>query len=1094
MCFNIINCKTEYMKNPIGIDCVNPRFSWQLMSSKKNVHQVKYRITVGKSKEEDSIWDSGDVFSDECNGIVYGGVRLEPCTRYYWIVNTENNYGEKDTAVGNSFETGMMDPSIGAWNGAKWIGASEYTLSSDVRGVFGVRAEFEFAKGSNYIGIVIGADDKRIKGRKNFFRFDIDASDIPANLKIYRVGIADTDREDIPITEIPVVDYDDPSHMPVINMENICRKHSIDIKITGNCCYTDIDGKRIDVTMKDTPFGSKAESPRQINPLGSGDVNTYPRLNKIGFFVPKGQMATAYSLSVYNLRKPYATVYEDNTIKKFVAEKENITTVTDPSHTSIPMLRRVFTVKNKAIRKARLYATARGIYECRINGTSVTDTWFNPGETQYDRHLMYQTYDIEEFIHAGENAVGVILASGWWDDAQTFVLGNFNYYGDREAFLGKLQIIYEDGTCETIVTEPKTWKYSGNGPWTYAGLFNGEHFDARRKKSFEGFSEAGYDDSMWNSPEVITAVSISGDETEKFGPVKWPDVNMREPELIGQVGDGVREAYELTAKAVTEPEHGIYVYDMGVNVAGVPCVRISGVKGQTAQFRYAEMLYPDIPEFEGKKGQLMVENLRDADCTDLYTFAGDICEEYTPRFTFRGYRYIEISGVSKKPSLEDIKMKVISSVPELTGSVEVSELLVNSFMENVRRSQQSNFISIPTDCPQRNERMGWDGDTAVFTRTATFNADTRLFYTRWLQSMRDLQEDNGRYPDIAPVGGGFGGYTYESSAIMVAYELFQQYGDLRVVRENMNSMQSFMDYSAAIYAAGDLDGGFTLGDWLAPEETNIEFICEAFYGNNARCMSVMAAAIGLHKEARTYDMLYKNIRKRFSRRWFESKNGKTEDDTQCSYALPIMFKMLEKELVKQAGDNLADKTQRTDYRVNTGFFGTTPLNPALTRTGHKDDAYKLISQTKCPSWLYPVTQGATSVWERWDSFTKENGFGGHNNMNSFDHYSLGAVYEWFYTDVLGIRRDENHPGYKHFFIKPEIGPWKYAKGGFECPYGKIYVSWERNEEIILRVTIPTNTTATVLLGDGRRSDIGSGEYLYRINLEGERRHAEKSSL
>lgn len=1089
MCFEIKNCKTEYMKNPIGMDCHNPRFSWQLVCNKRNTHQVKYRIIVGKKAEGKEIWDSGDVFSDECNGVVYSGICLEPCTKYYWTVKVQNNYGEISSAEGNSFETGMLNPAIEAWNGAKWIGASEYTLCSDVRGVFGVKTEFEFEKNSTYIGIIIGAEDKRIKDTKNYFRFDIDASRIPARLKIYRVGILNTDSDRVPLADIPVTDYDDSAHLPVINTDNIYNKHCIDIKITGNCCYTAVDGKRIDVMLQDTLFGKHMETPRQINPFGANDVNTYPRLNKIGFFIPKGNAITAYSQAVYNLRKPNATVYEDKKVKKFVAEKENITAVIDPSHTSIPMLRTEFEVKNKSIRSARLYATARGIYECQVNGKAVTDTWFNPGETQYDRHLMYQTYDVEKFLHSGKNAIGVILASGWWDDAQTFVLGNFNYYGDRESFLGKIQITYADGTFETIVTEPETWKYSGNGPWTYAGFFNGEHYDARRKMYFEGFSEAGYDDSRWVSPEIITTVSISGDETEKFGPVKWPDVNMREPELIGQIGDGVREAYELTAKAVTEPEMGVFIYDMGVNAAGVPCVRINGEKGQTARLRYAEMLYPDLPEFDGKKGQLMVENLRDADCTDLYTFSGDTCgEDYTPRFTFRGYRYIEVSGVSKKPSLEDIKMKVLSSVPVLTGSVEVSELLINRFMDNVRRSQQSNFISIPTDCPQRNERMGWDGDTAVFTRAATFNADTRLFYVRWLQSMRDLQEDSGKYPDIAPVGGGFGGYTYESSAIMVTYELFQQYGDVRVVMDNMASMQLFMDYSAALYAAGKLDNGFTLGDWLAPEETDIKFICEAFYGNNARCMSVMSAAIGKHREAQTYDMLYRNLRKRFSRKWFDAKHGKTKDDTQCSYALPIMFKMLEKELIQPAGNNLADKTKRIGYKVNTGFFGTTPLNPALTRTGHKDIAYKLISQTECPSWLYPVTQGATSVWERWDSYTREKGFGGHNNMNSFDHYSLGAVCEWFYTDVLGIRRDENCPGYKHFFIKPQIGSWKYAKGGFECPYGRIYVSWEQNEDIFLQVIIPTNTTATVLLTDGRRSDIGSGEYSYKYNLKGENTH------
>ena len=545
---------------------------------------------------------------------------------------------------------------------------------------------------------------------------------------------------------------------------------------------------------------------------------------------------------------------------------------------------------------------------------------------------------------------------------------------------------------------------------------------------------------------------------------------------------------------------------MGVNVAGVPDVRMCGTKGKTAKLRFAEVLYPNLPQFAGNIGRLMVENLRDADCTDLYTFRGDPDgEKYCPRFTFRGYRYIEISGVAKEPQRSDVRMKVLSSVPELTGKVEVSEQLINQFLENVRRSQQSNFISIPTDCPQRNERMGWDGDTAIFARTATFNSDTRLFYSRWLQCMRDLQDENGKYPDIAPVGGGFGGYTYESAAIMVAYELYQQYGDIKVISDNFDAMNSFMDYSARLYSMDNLDDGFTLGDWLAPEETSIKFICEAFYGNNARCMAKMASAVGNLELAQSYNAMYENMRRKFSKKWFDPVTGRTKDDTQCSYSLPISMCMLDNGLIDKAGDCLAEKTRRMGYLIGSGFFGTTPISTSLTRTGHAEDAYRLMEQTKCPSWLYPVTQGATSIWERWDSYTKENGFGGHNNMNSFNHYSLGAVFEWFYTDVLGIRRDEDKPGYKHFIVNPAIGNWKFARGGFETPYGRIEVSWEHapkceyseitgnktndvmkqipeveSDNVIISVKVPANTTATIMLEDGRRSDVGSGRYSYRV--------------
>ena len=1100
MSLKITDLRTEFRTAPIGIDVKKPRFSWKLQAGTDNkpgssILQSSYRITVGSEPGSSDLWDSGVVSGRDSNNVVYAGAELQNKTRYYWQVAVTDNAGEQAQSETAFFETGL-GISDGSAFGGEWIGPSEYTLCADVRAIFGIRMGFRLHEGSSRIALVFGEGDKRVKTGRNYFSYEIDASSIPAMLHIYRVGIFPEDSADTPIASVPVTDYDDPEHAPLITEENKYDEHILDVQVTGNNAYALLDGKRVDVTIKRAFFG-EAEAPRQINPLSDNDINTWPRLNRIGWHLAAGQGADITLMEIRNLRKPCAVIYEDHETHVLDAGEEIFCTK-DPSHTSIPMLRREFDIEEKPVRSARLYATARGIYECRVNGEELTDTWFNPGATQYDRRIMYQTYDITPYLKAGKNAIGVILASGWWSDAQTFALMNFNYFGDRESFLGRIEICYEDGTNKVITTDTRDWKYSGKGPWTYAGFFHGEHYDASVAEKFADFAKPGFDDSDWSAPVTFEPVPIDLEDTPSRPPmIMWPEVNKTSPIFVGQTGEGVRVSYELTALSVSEPEPGVYIYDMGVNVAGVPKVHLCGERGTTAMLRFAELLYPDLPEFSGKAGTMFVENLRDADCTDLYTFAGKAGgEDYNPRFTFRGYRYIEISGVSRKPSLEEVKMLVLSSLDHLTGDLEVSDPMTNQFIGNVRRSQQSNFISIPTDCPQRNERMGWDGDTSIFSRTATFQAEgTHDFYIRWLEAMRDLQEENGKYPDIAPVGGGFGGYTYESAALHAAWEVYQQFGDTRIIEDNYEAMCRFMDYSASnLRNTGKLAAGFTLGDWLAPEETDLTLICDSFYGYNAYVMARMAAAIGKAEDAARFESLYQDLKAAFNPTYFDPETGRTKDHTQCSYALPLSFHMVNEDLVQKVGDQLAAKTAETDYRVNTGFFGTAPMNPMLTATGHAQDAYRLMQQTKCPSWLYPVTQGATSVWERWDSFTIENGFGGHNSMNSFNHYSLGAVLEWFYMYVLGIQRDENAPGYRHFTLQPYFGAYEYAKGGFESPYGRIEASWHKNgnesgndnekvnENIgyTYCVRIPENTTATVILPGKEAQEFGSGVYEFTV--------------
>ena len=844
---------------------------------------------------------------------------------------------------------------------------------------------------------------------------------------------------------------------------------------------------------------------------------TYPRLNQIGFFAEGEGAALFRGLRVSNYREPCATLVDETSegglhgadsifadAKEIQIEEgcfaiKNTQVTRDPSRMGLTMLRAEFPLKQESkISSARLYITSRGIYDCKINGQRVTEHLLTPGLTQYDRRLNYQTYDITEAVSCGKSAaVGVTLGSGWWSGAQTFTVKNVNYFGDRESLLAKVVIRYEDGSEEIHVTDPATWKCSMDGAYRFAGYFAGEFYDARRADVDRDYACAGFDDSNWMEPEVLAPVYIPEVDVfpKGFGR-PWPAVHEEEPILIGEYDAPVKIVEKREAQSVTQLSEGVWLYDFGQEMAGVPRVRLKEARGACVTFRFAEMLYPDLPEYEGRIGTLLLENYRDATSTDQYICAGGE-EVYQPRFTFHGYRYLEISGVTEAPALADVVSLQYSSISDFAGSFSSSNALLNRFAENVRWSQKCNFISIPTDCPQRNERMGWAGDTHVFCHTAVTNAHLRMFYERVLQAMSDLQTKEGRYPEIAPLGGGFGGITYECASMFIAEELYCQYGDLRVIERYYPGMIRYMDYMEASGLPGEGDPLMVgpLGDWLAPEETDLRLLWNAFYYREAFLMQKFAALLGKEADQQRFSGLADRIRTFWNQKFVDPKNGKTlrfdgcECDTQTSYVLAIAYGLAEHPAV--LAEHLARKCRENGHKVGTGFFGTGLLNQTLTDMGYLEDAYRAMLQTQCPSWLYPVTQGATTIWERWNSFTKEHGFGGQNSMNSFNHYSLGSVLSWMYSTILGIVREDDHPGYRHFTFCPKIRTetqdadtgLTFASGSVSTPYGVIRAGWKQEaDQIRIHVEIPANVTATAILPDGRTEEVGSGKWKWSVPL------------
>jgi alpha-L-rhamnosidase len=716
-----------------------------------------------------------------------------------------------------------------------------------------------------------------------------------------------------------------------------------------------------------------------------------------------------------------------------------------------------------------------------INGKRVGNDYFNPGSTQYNKTHLYQTYDVTSHMLSGKNAIGALLGEGWWSGGSTYTGDAWNFFGDRQSLLAKLVITYADGKEDVIVTTPAKWTYFNNGPIIYGSFFQGEVYDASKESLVEGWATASFDDSGWTK---ATEINLKGNVTH------WID-DYSGMSLTGQFGEPIKKIKELSAISVEEIRSGVYVYDMGQNMAGVPKISLKDMKlGQTIILRFAEVKYPNLPEYKENTGMILLENIREAMAQEIYiTKGGD--ETINPRFTYHGYRYIEITGIEKPLPLDAVKGEVLSSIHSLASNYDTSNPKVNKLWENITWSTYANFMSIPTDCPQRNERLGWGGDISVFSRTATYLGDVSQFLRRHMLAMRDIQREDGRFPDVAPLGVGFGETLWGSAGITVAWESYQQYGDKDMLAEHYDAMKKYIEYlvrdinpETGIFKEKEQKEWWSLGDWLSLEDGKNEKLLfwEAYLIYDLEIMGKVASILGKNDDAEQFVQLCSERKGFFNKTYIDSVSGKTSFrgkiiDTQTSYVLPFAFNIfndknndaaLENFTTTISRENTADdKTVCPPYSLMTGFIGTAWVNIALSENENSDIAYRLLQQTSYPSWLYPVEQGATTIWERLNSYTHTNGFGGNNGMNSFNHYSFGAVGAWMYNYSLGIDRDENAPGFKHFILHPEpdpTGQMTFAKGYYDSMYGRIESGWEiKDNTCHYRFVVPANTSATVYI-------------------------------
>ena len=711
--------------------------------------------------------------------------------------------------------------------------------------------------------------------------------------------------------------------------------------------------------------------------------------------------------------------------KKEASENQKLVLPDSPE--SVWYLRKSFAAKSP-VRRAVLYATALGLYEVHINGHRVGDHVLAPDWTDYRRRVRYQAYDVTSLVKRGDDAIAAELADGWFSGH--IGNGGYQFFGKTPQFMAQLELTYADGQIERIVTD-NSWK-SHRSPILTSDFMLGEDYDARLEVK------------DWDKPSL---------NDHDWCPVAVHDESFRQ--LEDQVSEPVRQICEIKPKKVTEVKRGCWVYDLGQNMVGVVRLKVSAPAGTTVTLRHAEMLNAD--------GSIYTQNLRGAPSVDHYICKGTGTEIWQPRFTFHGFRYVEIGGLSGRPNGGAVTGIVIGSDNRRSGEFTCSDPRINQLQSNIQWGQRGNYGSVPTDCPQRDERLGWMGDAEVFIRTATYNADVAAFFTKWLVDVDDGQTLSGSFSDVSPDTARSGGVpAWGDAGVICPWTIYETYGDKRILERHLPAMIKWVEYLSR-HSTGlirDRDRGNDYGDWLSINaDTPKDMIGTAFFAYSTHLVAKSCHAVGREEEAGKYEQLFEDIKSAFNQRYVTA-DGRINGNTQCGYAMALKFELLPDDLRLKAAQYLAEDIKAKGGHLSTGFIGVSYLLPVLTQYGHADTACQLLLQDTFPSWLFSVKHGATTIWERWDGWTPEKGFQ-DPGMNSFNHYSLGSCGEYLFGGVGGIRPAS--PGFKTIRIDPLVGAGlTWARTSYDSIRGKIATAWKRaGNRLTLEVIVPANTTATV---------------------------------
>jgi alpha-L-rhamnosidase len=732
------------------------------------------------------------------------------------------------------------------------------------------------------------------------------------------------------------------------------------------------------------------------------------------------------------------------------------------------LLRKEFELGGE-IASARIYASALGLYELRLNGSEVGDEVLAPGWTSYGRRLLYQSYDVTALLRQGKNALCATVGAGWYKGDLAGWLGHRNVYGSRTALVAQLMVRYADGREETVASDG-SWR-SSEGPILRSEIYHGETYDARLEKA--GWDRPGFDDSRWAQAAVL-------DEDLK--------------RLVPRDGLPVRRHESFKPVSLIVTPKGEKVLDFGQNIAGRVRFRVSGKAGDRVALRHAEVL--------DSQGNFYTSNLRSAKARIDYVLKGGGEESYEPHFTYMGFRYVSVDAWPGALDPEDFEAIAIYSDMEETGSFESSSAMLNKLHSNILWGLKGNFVDIPSDCPQRDERLGWTGDAQVFIGTAAFLMGADAFYRKWLRDLAAEQHESGGVPFVVPdVLAGLkspdgvsdipnhSACGWGDAATICPWTLYERYADRELLEEQYPSMRAWVEYIRARARGGLIwDSGFHFGDWVALDSkegsyfgaTPNDFTATAFYAKSADLLAKAAAALGKAADGRDYGALRDRIVEAFRSEYF-TPAGRIAVRTQTACVLALDFGLAPPRFRDRVRDTLLDLIKENGGHLVTGFLGTPYLCRALADAGSLDAAYALLMREEYPSWLYQVAKGATTVWEHWDGL-KPDGSMWSPDMNSFNHYAYGSIGEWLHSTVAGLASDESGPGYKRIRFEPRPGGGlTRAKASLKTMYGLASIEWRiEGDRIEVELLVPHNAKASFLppVAGAEKAELGSGSHRF----------------
>jgi alpha-L-rhamnosidase len=994
------------MQEPFGIDIVQPRLSWQMRDSRQGARQTAYEIRVASSSESLSdkadVWDSGRMESNQSINRVYDGPALQSRRRYYWQVRIWDEHGEPSPySLPSWWEMGLL--STKDWK-AKWI-----THDLPV-----IRADYE--SGLKWIWAADDHGDTRATPGRHEFRFHLSLPEKPVSAILF---ITARDNVAAWINGKPVLAASQMFAYGPRHPWGYFRELAVGELLTQGW----------NVVAAEAILGDA--DPNQPNPAGLiALLRVQLPTGEILRFVsgPEWKTASAQNSNWFGLD------FDDSSWPRAVAVRDVGPQPQGSPWRALPasLLRCEFHIE-KSISSARIYSTALGSYQVYMNGNRVGDDILAPGWTDYRKRVVYQVYDVTSQLKSGQNAVGVILGEGWYASGLTWNQTRYNFGSPPVRLLLQLEIEYVDGSHQTVVSD-ESWKAT-QSPIIASELYNGETYDARLEKL--GWNQPSFSDFTWDAAVIAPSPAAA---------------------LVAQNYQPIRVEDTLKPKSAKNTAPGVYLFDLGQNMVGWERLRASGPAGTKIQLRFGEVLT--------SKGDLYTDNLRTADATDTYILRGEGEEVFEPHFTFHGFRYIEVTGYpGGAPPTGAVEGVVFYTAAPLTMQFHTANAKVNQLWSNILWGQRGNFLSVPTDCPQRDERMGWMGDAQVFWRTATYNANLGTFSHKFATDIRDAQEPSGAYTEVSPmvddVSSSVAGWA--DAGVIIPWTTYLQYADTRILEENWPAMERWMAHleSANPNHLWLHERGSDEGDWLAiGSATSKDLIATAYWAYDAGFMARIARILDRPSDEQKYSALFNQIRAAFERQ-FVRRSGKIDNGSQTSQVLALHMGLLADADVGPAVQTLVADIKAHKWHLTTGFLGTPYLLPVLSENGHSDVAYRLLLQTSYPSWGYMIDRGATTMWERWNG----DQMMGDPTMNSYNHYAYGAVAEWLYRYVAGIDEDPSDPGFHRILLHPQfderIGE---ADATYESPYGFIKSHWKMKHKVTTwNVVIPANTTALIQL-------------------------------